>query len=40
MSEDRLNDTAILAIEHDITSSLNLDNIVTEFSKVNRRIAL
>ena len=40
MSEDQLNDTAILAIEHDITSSLNLDNIVTEFSKVNRRIAL
>ena len=40
MSEDRLNDMAILAIEHDITSSLNLDNIVTEFSKVNRRIAL
>lgn len=40
MSEERLNDMAILAIEQDLTDSLEHDSIVTEFAKENRRIVL
>ncbi len=31
---------AILAIEQDLTDRVKIDDIVTEFSKQNRRIAL
>ena len=40
MSEKRLNDMAILSIEHDLSQKLNLEAVVTEFAKSNRRIAL
>ena len=38
MSEKRLNN--ILSIEHDLCQKLDLELVVTEFAKSNRRIAL
>ena len=40
MSAQRLNDMAILSIEHDLSQGLDLEVVVTEFAKSNRRIAL
>ena len=40
MSEKRLNDMAILSIEHDLSQKLDLEAVVTKFAKSNRRIAL
>ena len=37
MSEKRLNN--ILSIEHDLCQKLDLEVVVTEFAKSNRRIA-
>ena len=40
MSEERLNDMAILSIEQGLTDSLEYDSIINEFAKENRRIVL
>ena len=40
MSEKRLNDMAILSIEHDLSQKFDLEAVVTEFAKSNKRIAL
>ena len=40
MSAKRLNDMAILSIEHDLSQKLDLEAVVTEFAKSNKRIAL
>ena len=40
ISEKRLNNMAILSIEHDLCEKLDLEAVVTEFAKSNRRIAL
>ena len=40
MSAQRLNDMAILSIEHDLSQNLDLENVVVEFAKSSRRIAL
>ena len=40
MSEKRLNNMAILSIEHDLCQKLDLEAVVTEFAKSNWRIAL
>jgi len=40
MSEKRLNNMAVLSIEHDLCQRLDHEAIVTKFGKSNRRIAL
>ena len=40
MTEQRLTDLAILTIEKELTSQLSLDDVVTEFGKLNKRILL
>ena len=40
MSEKRLNDMAILSIEHNLSQKLDLEAVVTKLAKSNRRIAL
>ena len=42
MGEQRLSDFAVLSVEREISSSLDLENVVSEFGGIdrNRRIAL
>lgn len=40
MSEERLNNMAILSIEHDLSKTINRKEIIRQFSQINRRINL
>ncbi len=37
MTEDKLNDLAVLSIEADIVNTLNFDNLIDEFSRLKAR---